>query len=201
MIDRLTDGDIRKLQDAIYFPAGLKDKYSTPEEFLVYIDRWDYFDSEKFLTALSYVRSDLVYLAKDIPFLIHNIKQTEELDENRIAMRKFVSILKTELKIARWRVIFKMLGYNADEDITYSDILAFCLKEYFIPEEISTIAKCFKDIKREDLAYKMVYYEHKFSTMNITDFEETFKNLAFSEKEEFPIDVEDKFHLIGVYRQ
>ena len=195
LIERLTEKDVRKLQNAIQFPSGLSEECATSEDFLLEIDTWEGYNSKTFFTALSSVRPDLVYLAEDIPFL-KNSSLTEELDQNRQKMRKFVADLTDELTIKKWRVMLKNLKYNTDKNIVHSEIFAFCLKKYFITKNLDILTKCLKNIKREDLAMKMIDYKVIFSKMSALDFETTFKDSAFGGKKEFAIDVKSKFHHI-----
>ena len=170
LIERLTERDVRKLQNAINFPAGLSDECPTPQKFLLKIDRWPGFDSKKFLDALSDVRSDLVYLAKEIPFLTRNTTQIK-LGEDRMMMYNFVTDIEQELTIEMWRVMLKLLGYNANDNITYSDIFEFFLDNHYISQDLNIFKECLKSILRNDLADKMMKYGSCFSKMTPQDFE------------------------------
>ena len=181
LIERLTKRDVIKIQNAIKFPSGLSDECSTPEEFLLDINTWEDYDSEYFFRALLKVRPDLVYLAEGIPFLLKS-SLTAELDGKRLRMERFVADLKNELKINRWRVILKNRGYNTSNKMTHADIFAFCIEKNIITKDLDTLTECLKNIRRNDLATKMIDYRLNFSEMSSLDFEITFKEIAFGKR-------------------
>ena len=183
MIERLTERDVRKLQNAIDFPSGLSEEYSTPEEFLLSINTWEDYNPELFLIALSYVRNDLVYLAKAIPFLTDKLTPVEENNEIKQIIGKFVALLRNEITINKWRIILKNRGYTVQANVKYLDIWKFCLQKNIITKDLETLNECFENIKRMDIADKLRTFGVYFSKMTAQDFLQTFKAIAFEERE------------------
>ena len=168
----LTVEDVIKLKLFIKVPAALCEENCDGGSFLLAMRNWDKFNPYEFQQALtSLQRKDLLPIAIKLPWLcvLEPTGESELLTE-KLSMKTFVSLLRTEITIKEWKIVAIIISSYLRGNNYFDNIITACLEARLISKEMKVLERLFTQIGRMDVYVKIREYKSMFVAMSDEEF-------------------------------
>ena len=172
----LKEHEIIRILTELRVPEVLYQDIKQGTNFLTALKKWSSHNSYQFYQSLNSVRPELVPVACRIKWLcVSSPEQTEYKEEEMLTIKTLIELMKSEISIVKWQLIYMVVTGEAGENVNFEITLNKLLEKGLIDRDLKTLKEIMKEIQRNDLIEKLQEYQNAFSTMEDGEFESKFK--------------------------
>ena len=172
----LKEHEIIRILTELRVPEVLYQDIKQGTNFLTALKKWSGHNSYQFYQSLNSVRPELAPVACRIKWLcVSSPDQTEYKEEEVLSIKTLIELMKSEISIVKWQLIYMVVTGEAGENVNFEITLNKLLEKGLIDRDLKTLKVIMKEIQRNDLIEKLQEYQNAFSTMEDGEFESKFK--------------------------
>ena len=174
LANSLTEENVRALQEMLGIPSAIVERTGASQIDFLFSLKFDLpeLNSLLFIESLNRIgRNDLVPIANKLPWIISSDRGTR----TRVVIpsaETFVRLLKTEIKIAQWKLIMGgRLSVRVTEDFNFETTLKLSIEGGIISPDLGELCDAMTAIERYDIVEQVQTHASVFHGMNKTDFQ------------------------------
>ena len=171
----LTEEDIIRIREVIGVPAGVCERVTTGTQLLTAIKRWKQHNPYLFYLVLQDIRPDMIAVANRLPWLCASSPSEFESRGEELSIKSLIELLKTEIKVDEWQLIYMHIETEAEENIGFEMTMKKLLENDLLQKDLINLSALLGGIDRSDVANKLGQYTKIFSEYQEGEFETKFR--------------------------